>query len=107
MTTAQHARLAAKILGDRDRPGRFHTAQSTPLRTDPPGSSIPTTRIMRRAALDLGQSKADRGWYSALPGKVDPDRDDYRDAMGAIKGDDGCTVRPLDYRRRRDSRLAD
>lgn len=102
MTTAQHARLAARILADTDKPGRFRTAHRTPAPTpDPPGSSIPTTRIIRRAALDLGQARADRGWFSALPGKVDPDRDEYRDAMGAIRGDDGCTVRPLDYRRQR------
>lgn len=107
---AHHRRLAARILADRPQATRRHrTGQTfgTPSLDDhQPGSSIPTTRLMRRAALDLGQSKADRDWSVRNPGRPDDRDDGYRDAMGPIRGDDGCTQRTLDYRHTRDSHLA-
>jgi hypothetical protein len=95
-----HANLAAKILASPDPKRRFGTATNqAQTREKRPGD---TRSLYRKAHLDLGASAADRNWHVANPGKIDPDSDsDYRDALGPIKGSDGCTVKTLDYRRYR------
>lgn len=93
------ATIARDILASTDKRGRFHTATNH-ASMKPERVPVASTVLMRTATLDLGASKADRNWSMARPGKIDPDTDtEYRDVMGPIRGDGGCTVKSLDFRK--------
>ncbi len=94
---ANHRALAAKILADIPGGSRRHQTGKR-VRIDRPitGDRVPTNAVYRRAMLDLGAAKADRGWFVANPGRTtlgdDGTADDYRDVMGAVKENVGRTI---------------